>query len=215
MADLRRIFRAVKTLVTASFLSLAAPAFAFGSGDLCSQAFDRVENRYSHTAKLDSEFLGEDRGKMMEFSMMDFIQRIEFNVRYLTEDEADSYRIYVKDGKLIDQSGALIDTTYVQTDSNSLHYAIYVMRTNGDLLLSMYQDTGKFHHSSLAGGGPVAAAGEIKIYNGELIAINDGSGHYKPSARESAQVVEELKRRGLVFGQSVPRVNFRKPISSK
>jgi hypothetical protein len=55
----------------------------------------------------------------------------------------------------------------------------------------------RFHHSSLAQGKEVAAAGEMTVDNGELQKISDGSGHYRPRADLTRQAVAELSKRGI------------------
>jgi len=54
-----------------------------------------------------------------------------------------------------------------------------------------------FHHSSFFSDGRVAAAGEITAKSGRITAINNGSGHYKPTTKHTDQAVKELRSRGV------------------
>ena len=48
----------------------------------------------------------------------------------------------------------------------------------------------RYGHIDLANGGDVLAAGEVRIVNGEVVSINNASGHYRPSG-PTAQVAAE------------------------
>lgn len=52
------------------------------------------------------------------------------------------------------------------------------------------------HHSSPLSGGDVAGAGHIKAKDGRIKVIDDASGHYKPQAELTWQVVKELEKNG-------------------
>lgn len=54
----------------------------------------------------------------------------------------------------------------------------------------------KIHHSSLAGGAMVQAAGRVYVREGILLAINNHSGHYKPSRQHLELALRELERMG-------------------
>jgi hypothetical protein len=64
---------------------------------------------------------------------------------------------------MYDASGAPFDTSDASTVFSAEGRAIFVMDENGDFYASKSQQVGRFHHSSLAGGEPVAAAGEMKV----------------------------------------------------
>ena len=78
-------------------------------------------------------------------------------------------------------------------------FAIYVMSASGDFTVSFAAEPHRLHHSSLAGGAPVAAAGEMIIFKGKLYAINNRSGHYRPPPVTLERVIKALKRRGVNF----------------
>lgn len=118
-------------------------------------------------------------------------------VEYLTESQKTQYELFVKDGKVVDANGKLYDTS----DAGSIHSgkgkSIFVMDENGRIFASKTQDVGKFHHSSLGSGKPVAGAGELVIKDGIVIEISNKSGHYWPTEELNLQVIDELKARGI------------------
>jgi hypothetical protein len=126
-------------------------------------------------------------------------------VTYLaTAAERAPYRIEVRDveingrieKRLVDAEGRLFDTRRAQT-LGGVSRAIFVMNARGELFASNYQARGDFHHSSLAGGQPVAAAGELLVVEGKLIGISNVSGHYLPTAQQTEQAINVLREQGL------------------
>ncbi|MBX3225349.1 MAG: hypothetical protein KF795_32895 [Labilithrix sp.] len=97
--------------------------------------------------------------------------------------------IFDAHGKPFDTRGA---TTW-----NKEERAIFVMNAHGELYASTFQEAGYFHHSSLAGGEPVAAAGELVVEKGKLVAITSNSGHYKPGSEFTEQLLCALRDRGV------------------
>lgn len=63
------------------------------------------------------------------------------------------------------------------------------------------------HHSSPLAGKPVAGAGHIKTKKGRIVTIDDASGHYKPSAELTWQVVMELGRQGATLDETLVDVD--------
>jgi hypothetical protein len=53
----------------------------------------------------------------------------------------------------------------------------------------------RIHHSTAIAGEDAAAAGEIEIKNGRIVAISDVSGHYKPTPEMMFQLTQELTSR--------------------
>jgi hypothetical protein len=62
----------------------------------------------------------------------------------------------------------------------------YVVSTNGRLVLG----NRRYGHIDLANGGDVLAAGEVRVVNGQVVSINNASGHYQPFG-PSAQAAAE------------------------
>jgi hypothetical protein len=53
------------------------------------------------------------------------------------------------------------------------------------------------HHSTAVAGGPVAGAGTLRVTNGQIVELDDTSGHYKPQAEHLLQTVEWLRQQGM------------------
>jgi hypothetical protein len=53
------------------------------------------------------------------------------------------------------------------------------------------------HHSTAVAGGPVAGAGILKVKAGQIVEIDDTSGHYKPQAEYLVQTAEWLQKQGV------------------
>jgi len=152
------------------------------------------KNKYK-TKNLDANYVGEDEGKHAAWGGR--------YTRYFDETQRQRYEIFVKSGKLVDRNGKPVTTKGTITAAGAgadADFATYAMDENGRLYFTRYPVVTQFHHSSFLAGGPVAAAGEIKIINGKLMRINNSSGHYKPSKAQVEQVLTELKARGYNTG---------------
>ena len=145
---------------------------------------------------LDPDFLGENIA-----ANTDEIFGVPTNgVQYLTPEELEAFRIFIKDGKVYRASnGSLFDTTADLTNPDGK--AIFVMDDQGNFYASTEQRVGTFHHSSFFAGGPVSGAGEIAIKDGQIIAMNSHSGHYKPSDELERQVLDQLETQGIDTSQ--------------
>jgi uncharacterized protein YukE len=118
-------------------------------------------------------------------------------VKYLDDAGRESYRVIPKDGKLVDVNGNPFDTTAGVTHWSGDGRAIYVMDEQGNIYASNYQEVGAFHHSSLLGGRPVSAAGELEVRNGEVVRLTDQSGHYRPTQAMTQQMAQRLRDAGI------------------
>jgi uncharacterized protein YukE len=120
-------------------------------------------------------------------------------VEYLDDAGRESYRVIPRDGKLVDVNGQPFDTSAGATHWSGGGKAIYVMDEQGNIYASNYQAVGKFHHSSLLGGNPVSAAGELEVRGGEVVGITDQSGHYMPTRAMTQQMVDRLRNAGIAI----------------
>jgi hypothetical protein len=129
-------------------------------------------------------------------------------VRRLSPAELEQHRVFIDpqgnfrhahDGSMFDTRGS---TTHWSGPSDR---AIFTMDGNGNLYASKYQAVGDFHHSTLANGGPVAAAGEIAVHDGRVQLLTSQSGHYTPSPSDMKQVLDEFGRFGV---HNVPVFDF-------
>ncbi|WP_433260099.1 hypothetical protein ACQPZF_23095 [Actinosynnema sp. CS-041913] len=120
------------------------------------------------------------------------------SVRRLSPQEREAHRVFVdgsgnlrraRDGSLYDtQSG---------TSAWGGQRAIFVMDGNGNMYASNHHAPGHFHHSSLAGGHPVAAAGELSVTNGRVNYATAASGHYQPGPEHMSNLAQEFSRNGI------------------
>jgi hypothetical protein len=55
----------------------------------------------------------------------------------------------------------------------------------------------ELHHSSFLSGDPVAAAGELEIAHGRVLAHSRESGHYKPTKEHHEQFINEMHKKGI------------------
>ncbi|MET1256649.1 hypothetical protein [Aliikangiella maris] len=78
----------------------------------------------------------------------------------------------------------------------------YVVLENGQLVV------GKTGHTSLTSGNAVQAAGELRLYNGNVKWFDNASGHYQPTGDAIGSIAEKaLIDAGLkASGKYVPKV---------
>ncbi|MFI9413991.1 hypothetical protein [Nocardia gamkensis] len=119
-----------------------------------------------------------------------------FRMRYLTADERKEFELRIVDGKLHDARGNLYDTTNATVAGIPIDEAMFVMDGNG-IIYSSVPRIGKFQHSSFLAGGPVAAAGQIRVRDGVLEKISNHSGHYKLTWPEFEQTIAHLRSLGV------------------
>ena len=102
-------------------------------------------------------------------------------VVYWSDAERAAHLVGARGGLLVDPSGEPLDPDL----DNPKHKhrtgaALFVMDLTGNIYFTFDQRYGLLHHSSLAAGGPVAAAGELVVLKGELVSVSNASGHYRP-----------------------------------
>ncbi|MGY0236392.1 hypothetical protein [Longispora urticae] len=122
-------------------------------------------------------------------------------VRRLSPEELEQHRVFFdKQGVLRSaRDGQPFDTrngTSVWASGGDRR-AIFVMDSRGNMYASNYQEVGAFHHSTLANGGPVAAAGELSVTNGQVNFATAASGHYRPEPHHMGQLAQEFTRNGV------------------
>ncbi len=118
-------------------------------------------------------------------------------VTYLSPTERARYKLEMKDGVIYDAQGNRFDTANATSIHGGRSKAIFVMDVDGNIYASTFQGAGRFHHSSLMGGAPIAAAGEIVVDNGRLVMINNASGHYLPGPELTDQALNVMRRHGV------------------
>jgi hypothetical protein len=83
-------------------------------------------------------------------------------------------------------------------------FAAYTINTLGEI--SIFNHHGMqdgIAHSSMNAGCPVVAAGEIKIHQGKLIAVNSYSGHYRPSLFNILRALDHFVHQGVDISNTV------------
>ena len=171
--------------------------------------------RYPNTRRMtqNPRFVGEDT----RVSLFGGSDPIRISIEYLRTQEARApYLIHVRDGKIYKADGTLLDTSDgdapIRYYGEGIRTYMYVMDSEGHIyiLTELEQVTGprtrsRFHHSSVFAAGNVAAAGEITVRNGEIILIDDESGHYESWEPQNRQIIAEFARRGIQIPASAQR----------
>ena len=112
-------------------------------------------------------------------------------IGYLKPEQASIAQVFFKDGKAFSGDGKLIADRYGLP---------YIMNEFGEIYTGApFRGQDLDHrHSSLNGGRPVAAAGNISFdKNGKIIRVSRASGHYKPSKKLFRQFLEQLRANGM------------------
>lgn len=144
--------------------------------------------RFTNLQAMQSIYRGEETGQVFGTQ-----------VKYLNDRERAAFKVTIKEGKVYDAAGTLFDTRHASTAfKENKGRAIFVMDAAGAMYISNEQTRGKFHHSSFFGGGPVSAAGDVRIENGVMTAISRNSGHYRPTSAQLNQAVSHLKHQGVL-----------------
>jgi hypothetical protein len=118
-----------------------------------------------------------------------------WGVRYLSPDEAEQCRVFVRDGLLYGTDGRVVDT--VGANLSGGDRGIFVMDSQGNIYLSTQQEVGTFHHSSFLAGQPVSAAGEIIVEDGRVLIVTNQSGHYMPAPESLQLFLDQLAAQGM------------------
>ncbi|TCK20144.1 WXG100 family type VII secretion target [Pseudonocardia endophytica] len=149
-------------------------------------------------AELGPMYRGEQYGRSPVFPG----QRVE----YFDDARREKARLTVRDGLLYDSDGQRFDSDGGESFwSPDEPMAIFVMDPKGNLYVSLEQDVGRIHHSSLLAGAPVAGAGEISAVDGRVTVLSEESGHYAPPAECLDQVVDYLRNEGVDLGETEVR----------
>ncbi|KAA9165863.1 hypothetical protein FPZ12_005140 [Amycolatopsis acidicola] len=121
------------------------------------------------------------------------------SVQRLDDQRREEHRMYVdQDGNMrYAKDGTLFDTSTATDIHSDGGRAIFTMDRHGNIYASNYQGAGDFHHSTLANGQPISAAGEMTVKNGKITHVNNNSGHYMPQIQQSANIIDELNSHGI------------------
>jgi hypothetical protein len=123
-----------------------------------------------------------------------------FKVEYLKPEDRErllKQHAIRLDGPLrLGDSPQEFDTSTMVSKASGPGWAIFVMDGDGNIFAGQHK-VGLFHHSSFLGGGAVAAAGEMKVEKGRLVAVTAKSGHYWPTPEHTRQLLRELAANGV------------------
>ena len=92
-------------------------------------------------------------------------------------------------GRLTEFQGNTVDTTQfktIQAQGSNNGWGVFAVTTDGRLHVGKHSnaDGAMVRHTSLTGGAPILATGEICIVNGKIVAISNLTGHYKLGAQQ-------------------------------
>jgi hypothetical protein len=147
------------------------------------------------TYPLGAKYLGEHEGKSAS----------GHTVRYFNAEERIAHTLHACGGKLCDPQGKPLDPE-VATHPKRSGTLLYAMTGDGTLLGSFDAELHVVHHSTLNAGGPVACAGEMMLIEGEVMEIDNTSGHYTPPAEALDQVVTQLRKLGVDLSRT--KINY-------
>ena len=136
---------------------------------------------------------------------------------YYSQEERESLRVNLNDGKLFDNAMKPIDTMncrgYEEPEVSDCVMAkdksLYCYDTS-----TAIHKAGSRHHSGILSGQPVLFAGEIGVKNGEIIKITTRSGHYRPTEKNLRDFLSVLKESGVNLNNVVIKDGFGRQISS-
>ena len=118
-------------------------------------------------------------------------------VYYYPESGRAEIQTVIQGGLIFDAKGQKL-TSYLNQSS------LYVITPEGELFISRASIHGLIHHSSLSGGRPLLAAGQIVVKDGVVVAIDLQSGHYQFPERYSGFLSSWFGARGV----SLPGIGF-------
>jgi len=119
-------------------------------------------------------------------------------VAYLDASRREKYRVLAVDGRLVDLAGRPLNPGHRPAKwKGDEGLAIFVLDAAGNLYATLDHERGRFHHSSFFSGGPVAMAGDLRVFDGHLVEVSNQSGHYRPPPAALRQAIERLREMGV------------------
>ncbi|MCV7363264.1 hypothetical protein [Mycolicibacterium neworleansense] len=114
-------------------------------------------------------------------------------------ERLERHRVVIdKEGRFRTIDGGVLDTRMASASWRpNAEFALFIMDPHGNFYVSLRRVVSRIHHSTLSGGGPVAAAGEFRVREGRLLVLTDHSGHYPPTRFGDQILVGELQQRGV------------------
>lgn len=140
--------------------------------------------------------------KAMSFDAEAANDRRRDNFEYCSKEERLKYRLYIDGGRFYH------DIKLRRPVDTGKRQAIYAIDEMGNVFMKFEEEMGhgSFNHSSFMSGKPVMCAGNISFANGYLTMIDNGSGHYRPGARNLKDAISFLHyQRGVSMQEVVVR----------
>jgi hypothetical protein len=213
----------LERLIGGKSVQLPAPATGSDVGEL---AINRcIMSAHGHTTDFNPQL------PQVE-PIADRPERDRSTVVWLHDEEAARHRILIRGGLLyFATNGQKVDTdspAYLDHGAGiasgrfrepQLNCAGYVLSLQGELFAGLHapgsaaECMGKnpFYHSSYMAGRDVLCAGRIFVKQGNLVGIDNASGHYKPSADHLRRAIRELDRQGVdleeLYCEDISRTN--------
>lgn len=192
MQTRRGLSLALALLALASWVPGCGGAPATGA--MPAPASSAPADRYQ-TYPLGAKYQGEQRGE----------SSFGHTIKYFTDEERKALVLKPCGGKLCDATGKPLDPEVAKYPERS-GTLLYAMTGDGTLLGTFDAKLHVVHHSSLNAGRPVACAGEMMLVEGEVLEIDNTSGHYAPPAEALDQVVTQLRALGVDLSHT--KVNY-------
>ena len=191
--SLRSFFPLVWTLsLICSALLIQTGCGGSGIQPPTSQQVPKRKPKFTTVYKLLPKYIGEDKASTPDKKV----------VRYWSEEQRKVHQLFVKDGKLVDFRGVLLDPHLEDPKHQDRSGgAIYVMDIYGRIFFSFDHKYGSIHHSTLVGGDAIATAGEFFVQEGVLLSISNASGHYRPPASSLKRILDYFKQQGVKLEQ--------------
>ena len=105
------------------------------------------------------------------------IKNIGFDKGYMTAEQRDMYRVRIRDGKLYNGFGEIVNGVYLFAFDIDMN--LYVAEES--------QNPEVPNHDFFTAGLPVRGSGFLAFRYGQLIAVSNNSGHYVPTVNQMWQ----------------------------
>ncbi|MBD2509096.1 hypothetical protein H6G91_17675 [Nostoc muscorum FACHB-395] len=153
--------------------------------------------------KAKSKYAGESSPPPTTDSFWDWLDQKGIKipgVKYLeSEVERRSRGVTISGGTWTDAFGDDLSSKGMKAldaPDNGNDWMIFVLSPDGKFYADAHTE-GEYHHSSALAGIPIKGAGAIKVINGQLEAIADKSGHYKPNMHQMYTTLTHLEKLGV------------------
>jgi len=129
------------------------------------------------------------------------------NARMVSYDETPEAQgktqVTIQGGKLkrsatYDPPNADVDTSNSVTQHSGKGWEVFVTSPGGEIHMASHK-IGKYHHSSLLAGQPVAMAGEMKVLGGTINIMSNKSGHYTPGPEHFQHFLRTIEKAGIAL----------------